>query len=385
LTDQPDTCDASTVNLQWSAVAGATYYNLELRNGSLTGTTNYPNKPNGFNPSPDPSVGVWNWSVQACNATCCGPWASGDDFEIKDYAPPIPDTGQTQTYTSTYGEDHDYSINTMSFTDNGLTVTDDLVGLMWEKKTSGNTADTYNHANAISYCNGLSLDGYSDWRLPTRFELRTIVNYGLSDPAIYDPFFTFTNTQSGFYWVIEEYAGDTTEAWVVDFDLGHSWNAFDKGDLYYARCVRGEICARSFAVENHSGDDVIVDADAQLMWEIKTAGNLNDWVEWEDAIAHCETTLNGSNYAGYNDWRLPTIKELESIVDITKGVPAHTIYDIFINNGGNGDYPYFSSTSFHGSAPTTGSAWVIEMDDGGYVSNHAKQNSIHRVRCVRHY
>jgi len=45
----------------------------------------------------------------------------------------LPDTGQTTSYTSTFGEDNDYTIYSPYFTLNGNgTVTDTITGLMWQ-------------------------------------------------------------------------------------------------------------------------------------------------------------------------------------------------------------------------------------------------------------
>ena len=50
------------------------------------------------------------------------------------FAWPVPDTGQTVSYTNIFGEDHDYTINPHSYTDlgNGI-VRDNVTGLGWVK------------------------------------------------------------------------------------------------------------------------------------------------------------------------------------------------------------------------------------------------------------
>jgi len=74
----------------------------------------------------------------------------------------LPDTGQTQSYTDTFGEDSDYTINPPSYTDNGDgTVTDNVTGLMWQQGEVG----SMNWEDAITCCEALSLAGYTDWRL----------------------------------------------------------------------------------------------------------------------------------------------------------------------------------------------------------------------------
>jgi hypothetical protein len=143
----------------------------------------------------------------------------------------IPGTGQTTVYAT--GDNGTYSnINPMSFTDNGDgTITDNVTGLMWQKQDNG-TKMTW--ANALTYCTSLSLGGHADWRLPSRMNLITIVNYGTLSPAINTTY--FPSTQSSFYWPSTTYAGDTTYAWIVYFLVGTVYDL--KTYTGYARCVR---------------------------------------------------------------------------------------------------------------------------------------------------
>ena len=66
----------------------------------------------------------------------------------------LPETGQTTSYTSTQGEDADYIINPLSYTDNGDgTITDNNTGLMWQKVDGGEMT----FENASTYCENLTL------------------------------------------------------------------------------------------------------------------------------------------------------------------------------------------------------------------------------------
>ena len=51
-------------------------------------------------------------------------------------------------------------------------VLDKVTGLIWQRSVS---APSYTWTEAKSYCEGLTLAGYSDWRLPTRIELVSLV------------------------------------------------------------------------------------------------------------------------------------------------------------------------------------------------------------------
>ena len=51
------------------------------------------------------------------------------------------------------------------------------------------------------------------------------------------------------------------------------------------------------------------------MWSQDDSGS--DGLNWEEALAWVEAQ-NDANYLGYSDWRLPNVKELQSIVDYTR-------------------------------------------------------------------
>jgi hypothetical protein len=57
---------------------------------------------------------------------------------------------------------------------------------------------------------------------------------------------------------------------------------------------------------------VVVDSTAKLMW-IDNFSNVKNRLNHSDATDYCESL----SYAGYDNWRLPTIEEFELIVDKT--------------------------------------------------------------------
>jgi hypothetical protein len=91
-------------------------------------------------------------------------------------------------------------------------VTDNLTGLMWVGAPSA-VPDTW--ANALTSANGLTLCGFSDWRLPNRKELRSLVNYGLANNAIALNALGFSSVQADFYWSSSSYVNSADNAWVV--------------------------------------------------------------------------------------------------------------------------------------------------------------------------
>ncbi len=120
-----------------------------------------------------------------------------------------------------------------AYVDNGDTVTDTVTGLEWQKATA---LGTYTWQAALAYCEGLTLAEKSDWRLPDRNELRSLVDYSRYSPAI-DP--VFAATTQLYYWSSTTHAADTSRAWLVGFDTGTELYGTGKSDSYYVRAVRG--------------------------------------------------------------------------------------------------------------------------------------------------
>lgn len=133
----------------------------------------------------------------------------------------------------------------------------------------------------------------------------------------------------------------------------------------------------SYTIYSPGGtSSVTVDNRTGLMWvtnpvDAGIASNYN----WENALLACENTIGAAGtYAGYNDWRLPNVRELLSIVDHDRQNPAiNTPY--FFNTQNNA---YCASTTV---APATTSAWFVSFIDGSVGSN-AKTNPYY-IRCVR--
>ena len=115
------------------------------------------------------------------------------------------------------------------------TVTDERTGLMWEQ---GLCPRRYTWADAtkvrIAELNVAALGGHTDWRLPTRAELVSLVDDTRYDPAI-DPLFS---CQSNDYWSATTYQFNPSYAWYVYFYDGYVY-AGSKGGTDYVRGVRG--------------------------------------------------------------------------------------------------------------------------------------------------
>ena len=71
------------------------------------------------------------------------------------------------------------------------------------------------------------------WRLPTIEELLTLVDYSKCAPACS----VFPDCPSEWFWSSSAYAGNTTNAWLVYFNIGYTYDS-DVGNVNRVRCVR---------------------------------------------------------------------------------------------------------------------------------------------------
>ncbi len=132
-----------------------------------------------------------------------------------------------------------------------------------------------------------------------------------------------------------------------------------------------------YTVENAESEPTVSDGITGLMWQ-QSPTNASS-MPWKEALAHCETL----EYAGQDNWRLPKVTELSSIVDEKREqVPAiNAVYfKDFSNHSG-----FWTSTTARNAAT---SAYVVYFNDqntsigrGGLkaVSKTSKMDVI----CVR--
>ena len=146
-----------------------------------------------------------------------------------------------------------------------------------------------------------------------------------------------------------------------------------------------------------NGDGTITDLNTQLMWEKKSRdGGLHDVglaFAWSSAFTETlwdwvaqVNAENGVGFAGYNDWRIPNEKELQSIVDYGTHYPA---VNAVFNDGGTGPCTvltcsriipsgYWTATTF---AVDTTKAWDVDFDSAGLgIDNKFEAYFVRAVR-----
>jgi len=265
----------------------------------------------------------------------------------------LPDTGQNVSYTATAGEDADYVLNPMSFTNNGNgTVSDNNTNLMWQKTDGGEMT----YEKAIQYCDTLTLGGFSDWRLPTAVELFSIQYFEANNPAINTTF--FTKTLAEYWWSSDKQADNVNIIWLTNAGggIGNHAKAESKSAggtrLIHVRAVRNPINT-IFQLDHFTdnGDGTIKDNFTGLVWQKNSSTTP---MTWEAALSYTKTLTLGEK----SDWRLPNIKELQSLNDVSRVKPS--INKTFFPNIMTSAF-YWSSTSQY---KTPAIAWEWNTDYG---------------------
>jgi len=126
---------------------------------------------------------------------------------------------------------------------NAEMITDSATSLVWTKKfVTGMTWYEAKH-----YCDNLRLANKNTWRLPTTPELRSIINYGKTNPAIDSVFYDDDETKAqlvNWFWAAKHVhfdsegstENDYSSSWIVNFQDGFV-EYTSRYNKYNVRCV----------------------------------------------------------------------------------------------------------------------------------------------------
>ncbi len=137
--------------------------------------------------------------------------------------------------------------------------------------------------------------------------------------------------------------------------------------VIFIALLAGQLGTSSFA-GNEQSNSIVSDKKNAIYWQ-DTLSSQKSSEDWADAVLYCDTlVLNGMDH-----WRLPTFRELFSLVDYTRVDPAINPVFSFVKEG-----TYWTSTGF---SPTKARAWTIDFRTGKTYYNYTTTN--HAVRCVK--
>ena len=318
---------------------------------------------------------------------------------------PIVDTAQVRCYDSRseiaypkpgaayYGQDAQYVANLPRYKDNGDgTVSDLVTALMWQKDPGGKKT----FGQAVAGASKCRTGGHKDWRLPSIKELYSLILFSGTDPdprstdtSRLKPFidadaFVFTYGGGSERIIDSQYATSTkyvsttmggnatmfgvnfADGRIKGYPAGSTRGRREK--TYFVMYVRGNPAYGKNDFHDN-GDGTITDRATGLTWMQVDSGHLkagtkrDGKLDWPEALAWAEKL----EYAGHADWRLPSVKELQSLVDYTRSpdtTKSAAIDPIFKttaikNEGGKADAPwYWSSTSHVRSSGQTSASYV---------------------------
>jgi hypothetical protein len=129
-----------------------------------------------------------------------------------------------------------HSNGTATHNTTGLTWMRCALGQSWNGKSCTGSAEQHSWQSALAAANRHAFAGHTDWRLPNKNELESILEERCYSPAI--NLNVFPATPSSYFWSSSPYTGISFGAWSVDFAFG-TVNATVKTGKIHVRLVRG--------------------------------------------------------------------------------------------------------------------------------------------------
>lgn len=258
----------------------------------------------------------------------------------------------------------------------GATVYDTTTGLLWMRCPLGKTwtgSACSGTESKLTWAQAkaqiIDFSGRSDWRLPNVRELQSLLSLENYNPAIDS--FAFPGTPGSSFWSSTADAYASSEGWYVSFvegTTGHALNDYLGTPLTLpVRMVSGVPDASAHATARPASDYADLGSGMAkhlptgLIWQRCARGQ--NWTgstcsgtalsyTWEQAM----TVTDGTG--GFGDWRLPTQKELLTLVDYTLNSPAIN-RSWFPNSPASG---FWSATNYVQIAARA--SWRVVFNDG---------------------
>ncbi|MBF0184037.1 MAG: DUF1566 domain-containing protein [Magnetococcales bacterium] len=286
-----------------------------------------------------------------------------------------------------YGQDVQHSGKPPVYQESGDgMITDRITGLTWTKAVDSRKLSP---EEASVQAKQIRVGGFSDWRVPSIKELYSLIDFrgytGFEPdnmemkrvprnaiPFLNTDYFSFRygNVRSGERYIDAQWLsatpyvsttmrGDKT-VFGVNFADGRlkGYGYLPPGKRaepmrFYVRFVRGTPYGINQFHDN--GDGTITDQSTGLMWSKNDSGK---GMNWAQALEYATS----SQLAGHRDWRLPSAKELQYIVDYSRSPDTSNSAAIdplfqataIRNEAGKRDFAYYWSSTTHLDGPQPG-------------------------------
>lgn len=203
----------------------------------------------------------------------------------------------------------------------GDRVKDALTGLEW-KQHAGLSEFPLSWPEALQFVQELnhSPNIVSDaWRLPSRRELFSLISHQQVNPSL-PKNHPFLDVFNGYYWTGTTCARLPDQAWYVHMGGGRVYRGMKYGS-YMVWPVHARMRSFAYNPDRFSTDgDLCLDTHTSRYW-YTGSDLLSRPRAWDEALADIRR-LNRDRKSGSGKWRLPNIRELESIVDDSRHSPA---------------------------------------------------------------
>ncbi|MEI7784735.1 MAG: DUF1566 domain-containing protein [Betaproteobacteria bacterium] len=288
-------------------------------------------------------------------------------------------------------------------------ILDKVTGLLWQ--TTYTPSAYANMSNLVNAANNANVCGKSDWRVPGSNELLSVLNFStlINQPMNADTILSAPR-MTGDFWTAEEVANATDNAWVVSPGQGGAVTFFSKtASTPFVRLVSGGLdngvpraatCndadsrfdVMKDATIAATPDGTIYDKKSGLMWKQCTEGSVGAQCSQTSSppfVTASATSTYLANWlknvndnpstlgAGFSDWRIPTVKELASLVDRCITPPSTPAINTTIFPASK-SVAYISSTV---NANDITSFWYVDFKDGTVAVGTPQSKYLRLVRA----
>jgi hypothetical protein len=241
-------------------------------------------------------------------------------------------------------------------------VLDRVTRLVWQRRLPD---QFFTFQDAGRHCAELRLAGHSDWRLPSRIELVSLLDTTRIQPSIDTQ--AFPNTPNDWFWTSSPAADDPTAAWYVYFYFGYP-KTDERSSKFSVRCVRSAAVPTSGPPRYRISAGEVLDLDTGLHWQRTPSAKMVGFDAAQRLCAHLPV-------AEKRRWRVPTLGELLTLIDEQAWSQPVIDRAAFPDTPGE---PFWTSSRFVNELDR---AWYVRFDHGTGLYGRVIE-SFH-VRCVR--